>query len=155
MELRREIERVAAQRRALPPGGVVPEDYVFERVGGGEVRFSGLFEPGKDTLVVYGFMFPRYSADDRPAPSAGNTAELPLKETPCASCTSILDSLDGAARQLPRQINLAVVAKASPERIAAFAEDRGGGICRCCPHGPTTSTATTTPKRPRESSSRS
>lgn len=127
MELRREIERVAAQRRALPPGGVVPEDYVFERVGGegGEVRFSELFEPGKDTLVVYGFMFPRYSADDRPGPSAGRTAALPLKETPCASCTSILDSLDGAARQLPRQVNLAVVAKADPERVAAFAEDRG------------------------------
>ena len=100
---------------------------MFERVGGdgGEVRFSELFEPGKDTLVVYGFMFPRYSADDRPGPSDGKTAELPLKETPCASCTSILDSLDGAARQLPRQINLAVIAKTAPERIAAFAEDRG------------------------------
>ena len=127
VELRRAIERVAAQRRALPPGGVVPEDYVFERVGGegGEVRLSELFEPGKDTLVAYGFMFPRYSADDRPGPSRGRTAELPLKETPCASCTSMLDSLDAAARELPRQINLAVIAKSDPERIADFAEDRG------------------------------
>lgn len=31
--LRRHSEAVAAQRRALPPGGKVPEDYVFERIG--------------------------------------------------------------------------------------------------------------------------
>ena len=30
MDLRRQVERVAAQRRALPPGGEIPEDYVFE-----------------------------------------------------------------------------------------------------------------------------
>jgi predicted dithiol-disulfide oxidoreductase (DUF899 family) len=28
-----EIEAVAAKRRALPLGGEVPEDYVFERIG--------------------------------------------------------------------------------------------------------------------------
>ena len=33
MALRRQIEAVAARRRALPPGGEVPEDYVFERMG--------------------------------------------------------------------------------------------------------------------------
>lgn len=54
VELRRAIERVAAQRRALPPGGAVPQDYVFEEVvdGGGEVRFAELFAPGQDTLVT-------------------------------------------------------------------------------------------------------
>ena len=31
--LREHIEAVAARRRALPPGGTVPEDYVFERIG--------------------------------------------------------------------------------------------------------------------------
>ena len=31
MALRRQLEAVAAQRRALPPGGVVAEDFVFER----------------------------------------------------------------------------------------------------------------------------
>jgi predicted dithiol-disulfide oxidoreductase (DUF899 family) len=125
IELRRVTERVAAERRTLPPGGVVPEDYVFERAAGGEVRFSELFEPGKDTLVVYSFMFPRYSGDDRPGPEAGETAKLPLAETPCASCTSILDSLDGAARHLTQRVNLAVVAKSAPERIGAFARERG------------------------------
>src|SRR6059036_4812 len=65
VELRRAIERVAAQRRALPPGGAVPHDYRFEEAsdGGDEVRFSELFAPGKDTLVIYSFMFPRYSGD--------------------------------------------------------------------------------------------
>ena len=31
IELRRHIEKVAAQRRALPPGGVVPKNYGFFR----------------------------------------------------------------------------------------------------------------------------
>jgi predicted dithiol-disulfide oxidoreductase (DUF899 family) len=31
--LRRQIEAVAARRRALPPGGQVPQDYIFERIG--------------------------------------------------------------------------------------------------------------------------
>jgi predicted dithiol-disulfide oxidoreductase (DUF899 family) len=125
-ELRRTIERVAAQRRALPLGGVVPDDYVFEEVAdGGEVRFSELFEAGKETLVIYSFMFPRYSGDRRPGPAEGQTARLPLSETPCASCTSILDSLDGAARHLARRINLAVVAKSDPGRIRNFARERG------------------------------
>jgi predicted dithiol-disulfide oxidoreductase (DUF899 family) len=126
-ELRRAIERVAAQRRALPPGGVVPEDYTFEeaREGGGEVSLSELFAPGKDTLAIYSFMFPRYSGDTRPGPTVGETAKLPLEETPCASCTSILDGLDGAARHITQQINLVVVAKSDPERIRNYAEERG------------------------------
>src|SRR5204863_4401692 len=124
VEPRRAIEQVAAQRRALPLGGPVPEDYRFEEVGGGEVRFSELFAPGKETLVIYSFMFPRYSGDKRPAPG-GETGKLPLAETPCASCTSILDSLDGAAPHLGQHINLAVVAKSDPARIATFARERG------------------------------
>lgn len=125
-ELRRQIETVAAQRRALPPGGVVPDDYRFEDVSDGrEVRFSELFEAGKDTLVIYSFMFPRYSGDTRPGPAEGETAKLPLAETPCASCTPILDSLDGAAPHLDRVINLVVVAKSDPERIRNFARERG------------------------------
>ena len=125
-ELRRTIERVAAQRRALPPGGAVPRDYVFEAAAdGGEVRFSELFAPGKDTLVVYSFMFPRWSGDTRPGPAEGATARLPLAETPCPSCTSILDSLDGAAAHLAHKLSLVVVAKSDPARIGTFAAERG------------------------------
>jgi predicted dithiol-disulfide oxidoreductase (DUF899 family) len=127
IDLRRALERVAAQRRALPPGGAAPDDYLFEEaVGeGGEVRFSELFAPGKDTLVIYSFMFPRYSSDTRPGPVDGETARLPLAETPCPSCTSILDGLDGAAQHLSQRLNLAVSAKSDPERIRAFARERG------------------------------
>ena len=112
IDLRRRIEAVAAKRRTLPLGGAVPEDYCFEEVAdsGGEVRFSELLQAGKDTLVVYSFMFPRWPGDTRPGP-AGETGKLALAETPCASCTSILDSLDGAAAHLEQRLSLVVVAK--------------------------------------------
>jgi predicted dithiol-disulfide oxidoreductase (DUF899 family) len=125
-KLRRAIEQVAALRRSLPAGGSVPEDYRFEDVSdGGEVRFSELFQAGKNVLVVYSFMFPRYSGDTRPGPADGETAQLPVSETPCASCTSILDSLDGAAPHLNRRLNLAVVSKTAPSRIRNFSRERG------------------------------
>jgi predicted dithiol-disulfide oxidoreductase (DUF899 family) len=63
IDLRRVTEAVAAARRALPPGGVVREDYVFQREGADgaptDVRLSELFAPGLDLLVIYSFMFPR------------------------------------------------------------------------------------------------
>jgi predicted dithiol-disulfide oxidoreductase (DUF899 family) len=70
-------------------------------------------------------MFPRAPHDTRPGPAEGETARLPLSEVPCPSCTSILDSLDGAARHLTHRVNLAVVAKSAPDRIRAFADERG------------------------------
>jgi predicted dithiol-disulfide oxidoreductase (DUF899 family) len=129
IELRRTMERVAEERRALPPGGVVPEDYVFQGAGpGGEptdVRLSELFAPGKDSLVIYNFMFPRYSGDERPGSTEAPTAELPLAEQPCPSCTAMLDQLDGAAEHVCQQINFAVIAKAPLPRVLAFAKERG------------------------------
>jgi len=58
IELRRQIEVVAAQRRALPLGGVVPRDYTFEEWDADknaprQIRLSELFEDGKDTLFLY------------------------------------------------------------------------------------------------------
>jgi predicted dithiol-disulfide oxidoreductase (DUF899 family) len=94
-------------------------------VSRGSVRHGGRPGAGKDTLVIYSFMFPRYSADTRPGPAEGETARLPLAETPCGSCTSILDSLDGAASHLTQRLNLAVVAKSAPDRIRNFARERG------------------------------
>jgi len=127
--LRREMEAVAAERRALPPGGVVPEDYVFQGAGpdgaSTDVRLSELFAPGKDSLVVYSMMFPRDPGDDRPGPQAGRTALLPLVEAPCPSCTALLDQLDGAAEHVSAHVNLVAVAKSPLERVLAFAEERG------------------------------
>src|SRR5258705_7200977 len=59
-ELRRLNEQVAARRRALPAGGLIREDYVFESAADvSKVRFSELFAPGKNSLVIYNMMFPR------------------------------------------------------------------------------------------------
>jgi predicted dithiol-disulfide oxidoreductase (DUF899 family) len=129
VELRRAMEAVAAARRELPPGGVVPENYIFQGRGEGsaptDVRLSELFAPGKDSLVIYSFMFPRDPADERPGPASGETALLPLAEGPCPSCTALLDQLDGAAEHATQHVNLAVVAKSPLERILTFAEERG------------------------------
>src|SRR5450432_2204229 len=55
IELRRHIERVAAQRRALPPGGEVTGDYRFQGEDGPK-DFAGLFGD-KETLGIYSYMF--------------------------------------------------------------------------------------------------
>jgi predicted dithiol-disulfide oxidoreductase (DUF899 family) len=106
MELRRLTERIAAQRRALPAGGAMPEDYEFDG-DGGPVKLSELFTSGKNTLAIYSFMFG------------------PERERPCPGCTHFLDALDGEAEHIVQRINLAVVAKSPVPRIAAFAQERG------------------------------
>ena len=82
--LRAQIETVAAKRRALPPGGEVPEDYVFERIGKTsmpeKVKMSELFGP-HDTLILYSSMYG------------------PERDLPCPGCTHLLDGIDGAARR--------------------------------------------------------
>jgi predicted dithiol-disulfide oxidoreductase (DUF899 family) len=129
IELRRATEAVAAARRELPPGGVVTDDYVFQgRSAEGrsmDVKLSELFAPGKASLVIYSFMFPRDPADQRPGPRTGQTARLPLAEGPCPSCVALLDQLDGAAEHATQLVNFAVVAKAPLERVLAFGEERG------------------------------
>src|SRR5206468_4883368 len=98
VELRRATEAVAVARRELPLGGDVPEDYVFQATGADgtptNLRLSELFAPGKDSLVIYSFMFPRDSGDERPGPAGGQTALLELEETPCPSCVALLHQLD-------------------------------------------------------------
>jgi predicted dithiol-disulfide oxidoreductase (DUF899 family) len=89
------------------------------------VRLSELFAPRKDSLLIYSFMFPRDPGDERPGPDAGETALLPLVESPCPSCVALLDQLEGAADHASQQINLAVVAKSALPRILTFAEERG------------------------------
>ena len=129
IELRRAMEAVAAARRSLPRGGPIPEDYVFQAKAAdgnpADVRMSELFAPGRDSLVIYNFMFPRGYGGDRPGPTTGETALLPLPEGPCPSCVALLDQLDGAALHAAQQINFAVVAKAPLPRIVTWADERG------------------------------
>jgi predicted dithiol-disulfide oxidoreductase (DUF899 family) len=105
IELRRHIERVAEQRRALPPGGLVSGDYRFEGEDG-PVDFAGLFR-GKDTLVVYSYMFG------------------PQRERPCPMCTSLLAAWNGEARDIEQRVALAVVARSPYARLAAVRQERG------------------------------
>jgi len=105
MALRRQVERVAAQRRALPEGGVIPEDYRFEGENG-PAKLSELFD-GKESLAVYSFMFG------------------PEREQPCPGCTHFLDALDGAAQHITQRLPLVVVAKSPFERLHALAKARG------------------------------
>ena len=124
IELRRAMEAVAAARRDLPPGGEPPKDYVFQGVeadgGATEVRLSELFGSGRDSLVIYSFMFPRDPEDRRPGAEG-----LTVAESPCPSCVAFIDQLDGAAEHASQQLNLVVVAKAPLPRLLAFAEQRG------------------------------
>jgi len=127
--LRRSMEAVAEQRRRLPPGGQAPEDYVFQeaRPDGsiGQVRLSELFGPSHQALAIYNMMFPRNPADDRPGAASGETALLPLAESPCPSCTALLDQLDGVIPHSEQRMAFAVVAKTSPQRLLGFARERG------------------------------
>lgn len=105
IELRRHIERVAVQRRALPPGGEVHGNYRF--IGPhGPLDFAALFGD-KNTLVTYSWMFG------------------PQRERPCPMCTSLLSAWDGEARDMEQNVALAVIARSPYERMQAFARERG------------------------------
>jgi Uncharacterized protein conserved in bacteria len=127
--LRRQMEEVAAARRALPPGGLISQDYVFDAIGPDgaptKVRLSELFAEGKDSLIIYNMMFPRHAHDERPKARHGPTADLPREEGPCPSCVAFLDQLDGVALHLGQTVNFVVVAKATIERLSSFARERG------------------------------
>jgi predicted dithiol-disulfide oxidoreductase (DUF899 family) len=130
IELRRQMEAVAAARRELPPGGEVPEDYVFQGEGPDgkpmDVRLSELFAPGKHSLAIYSFMFPRDPEDDRPGPvREKETAKLPLAEGPCPSCVALLDQLDGMVEHVSQRMNFAVVARSPLPRILTWRDERG------------------------------
>ncbi len=105
IELRRHIERVAALRRALPPGGPVTGDYRFEGEEG-FVDLAGLFKD-KPTLITYSYMFG------------------PERERPCPMCTNMLDAWDGVADSIAQHASLAVIARSPYEKLAAWKRERG------------------------------
>ena len=105
IELRRHIERVAEQRRALPPGGEVTKGYRFHGESG-PIKFADLFGD-KQTAAVYSYMFG------------------PKRERPCPMCTSLLSAWDGEAADVEQRIALVVVARSPIERLVAFKKERG------------------------------
>lgn len=105
IELRRHIERVAAQRRALPLGGVTA-DYEFRDENGKTVSWDALFG-AHDTLVTYFWMYG------------------PQRERPCPMCTAFIGSLDTPSRDLSQRVAIAVIGRSPVERQLAFARERG------------------------------
>ncbi len=115
IRLRAQVEEVARQRRTLPAGGELKEDYVFEELVNGapkQTRFSEILPAGKDTLFVYSFMYG------------------PEMDAACPMCTSMLDGLDGQVRHIDQRIGLAVVAKNPIAKIREHADSRGWNSLR-------------------------
>ena len=105
IELRRHIERVAAQRRRLPPGGEVTKAYRFvgER---GPVSLPQLL--GKqDTLIVYSYMFG------------------PERQRACPMCTSLMTSWEGKVPDITQRVALAMIARGPIERLVEAKRARG------------------------------
>lgn len=105
IELRRQIQRVAEHRRALPPGGVA-KDYRFRDKDGVELSLIDLF--GRhDTLFTYFWMYG------------------PERARPCPMCTSFVGSLDIPAPDIEQRVALAIIGRSPVARQLAFARERG------------------------------
>jgi predicted dithiol-disulfide oxidoreductase (DUF899 family) len=104
IELRRQIEAVAEQRRALPQGPEVIRDYAFQGENG-PADLPSLFGD-HDTLVVYTWMFG------------------PQRERPCPMCTSLLSAWDGEALDIQQRVALAITARSPIDRLTAFKTER-------------------------------
>lgn len=106
ISVRRHIEALAAQRRALPPGPVIERDYRFIDPTGEEVGLAAIFGD-KDVLLTYFWMFG------------------PERARPCPMCTNLLGPLDANAADLEQRVAVAVFGRSPVERQFAFRAERG------------------------------
>lgn len=107
LALRTQIEKVARLRRGLPAGGHVQTDYAFAALDGTPTPLSSLFTTDRQTVAIYSLMF------------RGDA------QAPCPMCCSMLDGLAGQSRHIGDQIDLVVVAAASPAKLAKLSKARG------------------------------
>ena len=113
--LRNQREEVARLRQALPPGPALSTGYVFREAQpelGATVRLADLFAAESSNLFVYHMMFG------------------PDWDEGCPLCSMWLDGLNGAAPHITQRTAFAVIAKAAPEKIRAWAQRRGWGNLR-------------------------
>ena len=112
-----QIEEVAAQRRALPPGPIM-KPYTFdegpwdlnESSPTRETTLIDLVKPGQlghKTLIVYHMMM-----------GEEETAA-------CSGCSLTVDGLDGIAKHVAQVCNLAIIAKAPLPALRSYAQKRG------------------------------
>jgi len=111
--LRDHIERVAAMRRALPKGIVMPS-YTFSEgpadLSSGEpVKETSLADLAADgrSVVIYHLMFD------------------PSEEEACSMCSMIVDNFNGVGHHLDQNVNFAIVGKAPLPTLRAWAKKRG------------------------------
>ncbi len=105
IELRRQIQRIAEHRRALPLGPVA-KGYRFLDEQGNEIGLVDLF--GRhDTLFTYFWMYG------------------PERERPCPMCTSFVGSLDIPTPDIEQRLAIAIVGRSPVARQLAFARERG------------------------------
>jgi predicted dithiol-disulfide oxidoreductase (DUF899 family) len=101
IELMRQRERVAQQRRDLPPGPVMP-NYAFND---GTVTLEELVTDRP--LIVYHLMYGK------------------AQTTPCPMCTMWIDGFNGVAQHIARNADFAVAAAAEPADLQRFGRERG------------------------------
>jgi predicted dithiol-disulfide oxidoreductase (DUF899 family) len=102
--LRDRIEAVAAMRRSLPPGPIVP-DYTFVE-NGNRVRLSALFAEDKPYLILYHLMY--WAKDD----------------DFCPMCSLWIDGFNGIAPHVTQRANFAVASRAPFDRLRDWGNRR-------------------------------
>lgn len=107
--LRARIERVAALRRALPPGAVMPSYSFIEASPEGSTKTTTLADLAGDgrSVVLYHFMFD------------------PADEEPCGMCSMLVDSFNGISPHLNQNINFAIIGAAPIAKLQGWALKRG------------------------------
>jgi predicted dithiol-disulfide oxidoreductase (DUF899 family) len=115
--LKDQTERVASLRRQLPRGPLLETDYVFREgppdlsdsspAKFRDVRFSELFAPGKDSLIVDHMMW------------------APGDELPCRMCNMWADGYSSIAPHLNDKVNFVLVSKMEIARLRDWGRRRG------------------------------
>jgi len=106
IELRDRMEEVAAMRRGLPPGPVVP-DYTFIDMDDKRVRLSELFTGEKNDLIIYHLMY--WAKDD----------------DFCPMCSLWIDGFNGIAPHIRQRANFVVASRAPVDKLKNWGERRG------------------------------
>jgi predicted dithiol-disulfide oxidoreductase (DUF899 family)/uncharacterized protein YndB with AHSA1/START domain len=106
LALKDHVERVAAQRRALPVPAPLDEDYALTETDDKVVRLSELFGNHRD-LIVYHLMF------------------KPEDDEACPMCSMWVDGFNAVARHVRERAAFVVIAKAPIGKLREWAKRRG------------------------------
>jgi predicted dithiol-disulfide oxidoreductase (DUF899 family) len=106
IEFRRNMTRLAEQRRALPPGPVIAKNYRFKDANGAEIGLKDMFGD-HDTLVAYFWMYG------------------PQRQRPCPMCTNLIGAVNGNAADIKQRVALKILGRSTVERQVTFAAERG------------------------------